>query len=134
MQERNKKILFKLQPSVAWRQLNGKKEDIEGEFTNEKMLEYIQSLYMHDGMTPMFEKLETPCITCIDLEDVNKGTKKMANGKVVDVTLITSELLKWTMPSTRNWIMIIEKSYMRKLYVRNRIPNTGLMESLRLKT
>ena len=55
----------------------------------------------------MVENIETPCNTCIDLEDVNKGTKKMANGKVVDVTLITSELLKWTMPSTRYWILTI---------------------------
>ena len=26
------------------RRLNGKKEDIKGEFTNEEMLEYVQSL------------------------------------------------------------------------------------------
>ena len=55
----------------------------------------------------MVENIQTPCNTCIDLEDVNKGTKKMANGKVVDVTLITSELLKWKMPSTCHWIMNI---------------------------
>ena len=66
------------------------------------MLEYVQSLYMHEGVAPMVENIETPCNTCIDLEDVNKGTKKMANGKVADVTFITSELLKWTMSSTHH--------------------------------
>mgnify|MGYP007007534996 CR=1 FL=1 len=40
----------------------------------------------------MVENIETPCNTCIDIEDVNKGTKKMANGKVADVTPITKEL------------------------------------------
>ena len=55
---------------------------------------------MHEGVTPMVENIETPCNTCIDPEDVNNGTKAMANGKSVNVTLITSELLKWTIPST----------------------------------
>ena len=32
--------------------------------------------------------------------------KKMANGKPVDVILITRELLKWTMPYTHHWIII----------------------------
>ena len=43
---------------------------IKGEFTNEEMLEYLQRLYMHEGMTPTFENIETPCITCIDIEYV----------------------------------------------------------------
>ena len=78
-------MLFKLLQRLAWRQLNGKMEDIKGEFTNEEMLEYVQSLYMHEGVAPMVENIETPCNTCIDLEDVNKGAKKMANGKTTDV-------------------------------------------------
>ena len=45
--------------------------------------------------------------TCIDHEDVNKDTKKMANGKVVDVTFITSELLKQIMRIPRHWILTI---------------------------
>ena len=40
---------------------------------------------MHEGVAPMVENIETPCNTCIDLEDVNKGAKKMANGKTTDV-------------------------------------------------
>ena len=48
----------------------------------------------------MVENIEIPCNTCIDIEDVNKGTKKMANGKVANVTVFTIELLKWTMPCT----------------------------------
>ena len=31
----------------------------------------------------------------------------MANGKATNVTLITSEFLKWTMPSTCQWIITI---------------------------
>ena len=58
MQERKKKRLFKLQPSLAWKQLRGKKEDIKGEFTNEEMLEYVQSLYMHEGVAPMVENIQ----------------------------------------------------------------------------
>ena len=45
-----KKRLFKLQPSLAWKQLRGKKEDIKCEFTNEEMIENVQSLYMHEGV------------------------------------------------------------------------------------
>ena len=33
------------------------------------------------GSGPMVENIQTPCNTCIDLEDVSKGTKKMAKGK-----------------------------------------------------
>ena len=39
------------------------------------MLEYVQSLYMHEGVAPMVENIETPCNTCIDIEDANKGKK-----------------------------------------------------------
>ena len=31
----------------------------------------------------------------------------MGNGKVIDVTFITSEFLKWIMPNTCHWIMTI---------------------------
>ena len=55
------------------------------------MLEYVQSLYIHEGVVTMVQNIKTSC-TCIDLEDVNKGTKMMANEKPVNVTLITSEL------------------------------------------
>ena len=47
---------------------------------------------MHEGVAPMVENIETPCNTCIDLEDVNKGTNKMTNRKTIHVTLITNEL------------------------------------------
>ena len=38
-------------------------------------------LYKHERVDLIVENIETPCNTCIDLEDVNKGTKKMAKGK-----------------------------------------------------
>ena len=41
---RKKKRLFKLQPSQARRQLNGKKEAINSKFRIDKMLENVQSL------------------------------------------------------------------------------------------
>ena len=58
---------------------------------------YLTSLYislslMHEVVVTIVENIERPCNTCIYLEDVNKGTKNMANGKVADVTLITREL------------------------------------------
>ena len=34
---------------------------------------------MHEGVAPMVQNIEKPCI---DIEDVNKETKKMANHKV----------------------------------------------------
>ena len=40
---------------------------------------------MHEGVAPIVEKIETPCTTCIDIDDVNKGIKKMASGKASDV-------------------------------------------------
>ena len=49
-------MVFALQPSLARRQLNGKKEDIKGEFTNEEMVEYVQSLYVH-GVAPLVENI-----------------------------------------------------------------------------
>ena len=55
----------------------------------------------------MVESTEKPCITCIDLEDVSKGTKNMANGKATIVTPITCELLKWIMPNTHHSIIMI---------------------------
>ena len=51
-------MLFKLLQRLAWRQLNGKMEDIKGEFTNEEMLEYVQCLYMHEGVAPMVENIQ----------------------------------------------------------------------------
>ena len=72
--------------------MEGKKEDIKGESTSDGMLEYVQRLYMHEGVAPIVQNIESPHDTCIDIEYVNKGTKKMAKSKVTDVTLITSEL------------------------------------------
>ena len=99
---KKKKNLFKLKPKLAWGQLKGKKDDVKGHFTNEEMLDYVQRLYMHEGVAPMVEEIETPCTTCIDIDDVNKGIKKMVSGKAADATYISSELLKWTMPHTRH--------------------------------
>ena len=72
--------MFRLQPSIAWGQLNAKKGDINDEFTNEEILEYVQSLFMHEGVTLIVENIETPCNTCIELQYINKGTKNMING------------------------------------------------------
>ena len=49
---------------------------------------------MHEGVASIVENIEEPHDTCIDIEYVNKGTKKMAKSKATDVTLITSELSK----------------------------------------
>ena len=49
------------------------------------MLDYVQMIYMHEGVAPIVEKIETPCTTCIDIDDVNKEIKKMASGKASDV-------------------------------------------------
>ena len=56
------------------------------------MVEYVQSLYMDEGVAPMVKNIETPCNTCTNLEGVNQGTKNMANGKATVITLIRSEL------------------------------------------
>ena len=80
----------------AWRQLNQKKEDIIGEFTNEEMEQYVCKLYMHDGIMPMTLNIETPYQACVSIEGVNRGAKQMSNGKSTYATLMTSELLKWT--------------------------------------
>ena len=87
--------MFKLQPSIEWGQLNTKKGDIYDEFTNEEMLEYVQNLSMHDVVTLrlVVENIQTPCNTRINIEYANNGTKTMANGKAINVTVIISELL-----------------------------------------
>ena len=51
---------------------------MKGHFTNEEMSDYVQRLYMHEGVPPMVEKNETPCTTWIHIDDVNKGIQKMA--------------------------------------------------------
>ena len=55
MQEMKKKNLNTLKPKLAWGQLKGKKEDVKGQFTNEGMLDYVQRLYMHEGVALMVE-------------------------------------------------------------------------------
>ena len=69
---------------------------------------------MHEGVAPMVEKIETPCTTCIDIDDVNKGIKKMASGKATDATYVSSKLLKWAMPNTHHWIMTIIEQVMKQ--------------------
>ena len=109
MQEMKKKNVFKLKPKLAWGHLKGKKEDVKGHFTNEEMLDHVQRLYMHEGVAPMVEKIETPRTTCIDIDDFNKGIKKIVNGKIADTTYVSSELLNWTLSHTRQWILTIIK-------------------------
>ena len=48
------------------------------------------------------------------------------NGKAVDVTLITRELLKWRMPSTCHWIMTIINQAIKKC-----LPNDLLMTQIK---
>ena len=81
---------------------------------------------MHEGVAPMVEKIETPCPTCIDIDDVNKGIRKMANGKAVDATYVSSEILKWTMPHTRHLkTTIIEQA------IKQGFSNDWLMNSIK---
>ena len=92
MEEMKKKNLFKLKPKLAWGELKGKKEDMKAHFTHEGMLEYVQRLYMHEGVAPMVEYIETPCTKCINIDDVNKGIKKMASVEAANVNHVSSEL------------------------------------------
>ena len=81
MQERKKKMLFKLLQRLAWRQLNGKMEDIKGECTNEEMLEYVQSLYMHEGVAPMVENIEHLVIHALSLKISIREERRWLMGK-----------------------------------------------------
>ena len=66
--------------------------------------------------------LKTPCTKCINIDDVNKGIKKMASGKATNITYVSSELLKWTRPHNPLWIMtIIEQA------IKQGFPNDWLM-------
>ena len=47
---------------------------------------------MHEGVAPMVEYIETPCNTCINIDDVNKGIKKMASVEAANVNHVSSEL------------------------------------------
>ena len=71
---------------------------------------------MHEGVAPMVEKIETPCTTCIDIDDVNKGIKQMASEKAADVSHVLSELLKWTRPHTRHWRLTIIEQAINKAF------------------
>ena len=51
----------------------------------------LQSLYTHERVAPMAKNIGTPCNTCIDIEDVNKGAKQMVNGEAINVSLISYE-------------------------------------------
>ena len=48
-------MFSQIPPILAWRQLNGKKKNIKDAFTDEEMLEYVQSVYMHEEVSPMVE-------------------------------------------------------------------------------
>ena len=39
----------------TWTKLEGKKEDIIGEFTNDEMEQYVWKLYMYDKVMPMYD-------------------------------------------------------------------------------
>ena len=41
---------------------------------------------------------------CVSIENVNREAKSISNGKVVDATLMTIDILKWTRPETSQWI------------------------------
>ena len=69
--------MFELQPKLTW-ELNRIWSIFKGEFTNDEMLEYVQRLYMREGMAPMVENIETPCNTCIDIDSFNNETKELA--------------------------------------------------------
>ena len=56
-------------------ELEGKKEGIKGEFTNDELLEFVQRLYVHEGVALMVENIETPHYTCINIKEVNKVSK-----------------------------------------------------------
>ena len=40
----------------------------------------------------------------MSIENVNREAKSISNGKVVDATLMTIDILKWTRPETSQWI------------------------------
>ena len=69
--------------------------DVKGDFTNKELPEYVQQLYMHDGIVPMVESIDIPSEICVNIRVVNKGTKKIANDKATNVSSIRSELFKW---------------------------------------
>ena len=48
--------------------------------------------------------MTSPRNTCVSIEDVNEGTKKMSNGNAKDAISLTSELLNRTRSQTRQWI------------------------------
>ena len=65
------------------------------------MEQYVRKIYMHDRIVPMTLRIETPYKACVSIKDVNRGAKKMSNGKAADATIMTNELLKWTRSQTR---------------------------------
>ena len=68
------------------------------------------------------QNIQTPFNTQIDTKDINQGTKNMVNVKVVDVTLLKSELVNQTMPHTHHRIMnIVDKT------IKESLPNDWIM-------
>ena len=62
----------------------------------------------------MVENIETQSTICIDIDDVNKGIKKMANEKATDTTsvIIIEQAIKQGFPNywIMNWIKPIFKA------------------------
>ena len=62
---------------------------------------------IHDGIMPTMLSIETPFNSCVYIEDVNRGPKKMSNDNAMDATLIISEFLKWTRLQNHPWVATI---------------------------
>ena len=69
------------------------------------MLEYVEQLYAKENAKEMPHVPQEVTIDApIDKLMMEKGLRKLANGKAPDTLNFTSEMIKWTRKKAREWI------------------------------
>ncbi|MCO5612696.1 hypothetical protein L7F22_066965 [Adiantum nelumboides] len=111
-------INFKQNPKKEWMRMKGKHQDIMGDISLEKMLAYVEHLYVHEDAKGMPEICNSNNQNgeYFEAQAITKSIQKLANGKAPDTLQLKSEMLKWTGPLARQWIHeLLNKAIMQGL-------------------
>ncbi|MCO5590499.1 hypothetical protein L7F22_044469 [Adiantum nelumboides] len=78
--------------------------DVMGNFYQEELQMYVESLYMKENATNMGEVEGCILAQTFDAEIIAKSLKKMGSGKAPGTLHICLEMLKWAGPTAQKWL------------------------------
>ena len=85
--------------------MKGKRHDIMGDFSLEDMYAYVEQLYVHKDAKEMIENQpEMQTKEPLTLKATLKGIQKLESGKAIDTNNMSSEMLKWSGKTAKEWI------------------------------